>query len=471
MAPPDPSEQRKRRRKVLFWILGLTFGAMAVVVLLIFLTVKGVLDKGIELSAGDAARSLPAERAAAKAEGLPLTPEELFANREKVRDEDNAAPIYLQAIEEMKAIRKKGGTGFYDEMTNAQVVLKGDFSKLAAAQALVSAYAKPIALAEQAAAKPRCDFHRDWSQGLGMLLPELSELKSLSRIFSIRAVLKARARQFPEAAADLKRAFAIAGHAAEEPGLIQMLVGIASTTFAHDAVRQVGALTGTDPGALRTLASLVEATPQFDLVLAIKGECVVMVTSIRSIPKWVEDPIWEVSALEKAFATNPKVMQAGEARTIRFYREVLKAIRSGKDGPEILNKLEKVDEKGLQPDLVLRALETLDSGAPAARRSGHESTLRYRTMQALSSAFLKVLSYRAANRRWPQNLAEANASGEDALAAKPLQYKALRNGFKVWGVGMDLEDDGGVYGKTWAEGDQLVWYEEGKGLIQPPKRG
>ncbi|MBI5706573.1 MAG: hypothetical protein HZC36_06250 [Armatimonadetes bacterium] len=470
IAPPGPAARRKRRRRLLFWILGCTLGAIVFAILVLYFTVKGALDRGIDLAAGDAARSLPAERAAAKAEGLPLTPAELFADREKVRDEDNAAPIYLKAIAEMKAVRTKNRSAVYDKMTAARALLKGDQTGIAPAKDLLSGYAEPLTLAEGAVLKPRCDFHRNWNDGLVMLLPELADLKTMSRLFALRAILRAQAKDFSGAEDDLRTALKVAAHTADEPGLIQMLVGMACATDAHAAIRQIAVLCRKTPQELAQLALVEGLTPPLDPVSAIKADCVADVTSIRDIPKIVNDPIMEVSPMEKAFATNPKLIQAGEARTIRYWREVLRVVRSGKSGPEILKGLDKLDEQEISPDLVLSALGALDSAAPASARSGQESILRYRTMRAQTRAFLAVLAYHAEHHRWPKALSEIALVGDDEIAAKPLQYKALRNGFKIWGVGKNRKDDRGVFGKTQDEGDQLIWYEEGKGLIQPLKK-
>jgi hypothetical protein len=55
-----------------------------------------------------------------------------------------------------------------------------------------------------------------------------------------------------------------------------------------------------------------------------------------------------------------------------------------------------------------------------------------------------VLIYKAKNGRLPNTLAEAGVTELDPFDGKPLRYKAIGGGCKVYSIGVDKVDDGGL---------------------------
>jgi len=75
-------------------------------------------------------------------------------------------------------------------------------------------------------------------------------------------------------------------------------------------------------------------------------------------------------------------------------------------------------------------------------------------------ALLAVLEFRASHRRLPKTLAEAGVSEIDPFDGQPLRYVVSGNTCKVYSVGQDKVDDGGLRrsGATEKNSDVVVQY-------------
>jgi len=82
--------------------------------------------------------------------------------------------------------------------------------------------------------------------------------------------------------------------------------------------------------------------------------------------------------------------------------------------------------------------------------------------QRLGQVAVALRLYRRENGRYPETLKELvpkylPSLPIDPFDGKPLRYKRMAEGFKVWSVGMDMKDDGGVWGRPrYTKGD-IVW--------------
>lgn len=147
--------------------------------------------------------------------GYPTTVDE-FIQKLPNDEAQNAAPIYLRAIEEYKRIGNPKET-----FTDSKGVLDP-----AARTKFVRETEGIYQLLVQASQREHCVFPRDWSKGMDVIFPEFTRMKTFARVCSARAEVAAEASDWRTALDSLAVGMRIAKHA-EEPILIAHLVSVA----------------------------------------------------------------------------------------------------------------------------------------------------------------------------------------------------------------------------------------------------
>ncbi|NLX04463.1 MAG: hypothetical protein GXY33_04885 [Phycisphaerae bacterium] len=107
------------------------------------------------------------------------------------------------------------------------------------AKAAIDQLAGPLRYVQLAADRSECHWDRPLSQGFAMHLPELSSLRALARALALRARLAALDGRFDDAVDDLQTGFAMAGHIAEGPTVIEALVAAAVGSLMAEQVEQL----------------------------------------------------------------------------------------------------------------------------------------------------------------------------------------------------------------------------------------
>lgn len=162
-----------------------------------------------------ATRDAEAQASKLRKLGYPMTVEEFIQKLPK-DEAQNAAPIYLKAIEEYKRIGNPKET-----FTDSKGVLDP-----AARTKFVRETEGIYQLLVQASQKEHCVFPRDWSKGMDVIFPEFARMKTFARVCSARAEVAAEASDWRTALDSLAVGMRIAKHA-EEPILIAHLVSVA----------------------------------------------------------------------------------------------------------------------------------------------------------------------------------------------------------------------------------------------------
>ncbi|HZH98811.1 MAG TPA: hypothetical protein VEX38_07550, partial [Fimbriimonadaceae bacterium] len=164
-----------------------------------------------------AENNLKKELAAARAEGLPLELEDVF---KPVTDQQNAASLYQRVfplLEETKRERQ----AFKQNETLTPV-------RIPELALLLRRSEKVLLLLEDAAAKPYCQFNRDYSLGFDVLFPEFVLMKEAVRLLCLKARYEVHTGQGSRAVKTLRTAYRVAEHSGQDPILIAMLVRIAN---------------------------------------------------------------------------------------------------------------------------------------------------------------------------------------------------------------------------------------------------
>jgi len=134
--------------------------------------------------------------------------------------DDNAAPLYQRAFAALAADKT-----IREEHAPAADPLTADPASPEVA-AILARHAASLDLLRRAADKPGCRFDRDWSRpSIGMLLPEVQEMRWAARLLALAARKAAADGDATAALADIVRIHRLGLHAAGEPILVSGLVG------------------------------------------------------------------------------------------------------------------------------------------------------------------------------------------------------------------------------------------------------
>jgi hypothetical protein len=188
----------------------------------LFQVILGVDDANLDrIETGP--RDLARQRAAARREGIPLTPREF--QRPSPPPELDAAPIYAQLT---RLLKEKPLDSKLEEAASR---LGSRYSygpeDVAAARKLLSDRQDVVALVHHATDRPYCDFRRDWSLGSSLTFPEYAPARSAARLLRTESYLLVLDGRYREAVANQARGFRVAADVAPDGMLIAYLVGIA----------------------------------------------------------------------------------------------------------------------------------------------------------------------------------------------------------------------------------------------------
>ncbi|RLS77987.1 MAG: hypothetical protein DWI03_05200 [Planctomycetota bacterium] len=139
----------------------------------------------------------------------------------------NAAPLYLRAFAALAADKQLGEaeSPFKDPLTAD--VTSPEVS------AILERHAATLDLLRRATDKPGCRFDRDWSRlSFDMLLPEVVEMRLVARLLTLAARREAAAGDVRQALDDVVRIHHVGLHVAGEPTLVSGLVGQAIDALA-----------------------------------------------------------------------------------------------------------------------------------------------------------------------------------------------------------------------------------------------
>lgn len=361
--------------------------------------------------------------------------------------DDDAAPLYRQAFGLLEAEKDLG-----DEKSPLEPATVANVGTEEVA-AILARHAATLDLLRRATAKPGCRFDRDWSRiSYGTTLPEISSLRQAARLLTLAARRAAADGDVATAIADVIRVHRLAGHVAAEPILISGLVEIAIDTMALETLAQIlPAATAKDAAALAdpALTDFVRSSPSLQRHLLgeeafglgafadlAEGKVGLDDLSMRPCPAGI-------SFLYRCFFV-PAELAAYQAAMRRFQELAQRAAEPGKRYPEISRAAEAVEQEtaagrgGYFASLLVPALSRVFE-------TQAKSQARHRATEVLLAATRARLEAAA-----PPESAESLvpawllAMPADPFRAEgPLTVKTGADGWLVYSVGPDGEDDGG----------------------------
>jgi hypothetical protein len=369
--------------------------------------------------------------------------------------DDNAAPLYQRAFATLTADKTLG-----EEASPLHNPLTADLASPETA-AMLERHAATLDLLRRATDKPGCLFDRDWPRpSLDMLLPEVQEMRQAARLLAVAARRAAADGDGEQALADVVRIHRLGMHAASEPILISRLVG-----QAIDAV------------ALGTLADVLPRLEKSDLPLLDKD----------SLRDFVETPVRYQRAFlgEEAFG----LATLGDLSDAARGTSTMELLRSMSDAPTpmpfdgplallyrcfllpsdiagyraVMQSYQDIAGTMLLPkpqpyQVVVKATAEVEDTLTSRRAGAFASLMApalssVLTSQAKGEALHDVAGVLVATTRarlTGKPIAESLVPdavpalpGDRFTADKPLLAKRADDGWVVYSVGPDGEDDGG----------------------------
>ena len=145
-------------------------------------------------------------------------------------------------------------------------------------------HAREFELLDEAAARPRCVFARDYSKGYEILLPQTSRVILTCKILAARALLQASSGDASGAARTIEAIFATAGCCGEEPILVSQLVRIVGMGIGLDVLQSVLSSMELPPEALKRIRDRLDPDALMAGVrLAYRGELAFAASFVREL--------------------------------------------------------------------------------------------------------------------------------------------------------------------------------------------
>jgi hypothetical protein len=380
--------------------------------------------------------TLAQERAAARREGLPLTPREMA--RKPVRDADNAAPLYRKLTDLLKA--KPISREETDLVERDAMKADAAPADIAKAAAFFAQRKDVMDLIHRASERPECDFRRDWKQGPAMLFPEFARLRTAARLLSCEANVQLHGGDAVGAARTCAAVGRIGRHVSADSFLIAHLVAYAIEAIGVARLEAILQRAPTPEVAAAVTSALREYRPR-PLSEAMRGEAVIGMVSLGMVRK---DPngLSRVLAMgwdaEAGMGPEPKLSPAAIDRNTAYLIWLYRAVHRTVDLPypqarptfQVLGaELEARRKKG-DPNVVLASLLS-PVYTQVVERAGQNRARRSALLAAVSA-----VAWRARHGSLPRSLAACmKAVPMDPFDGKPLRYRVEGKGFVIYSIG------------------------------------
>jgi hypothetical protein len=391
-----------------------------------------------------AARQLPAAEREYRALGLPWVAADLRPRPAVVEAENAAIPI-------REIVASGLLEGFSREYEEIEGLLRD--GRLAEAEERLRAHREVLARIVDAARRPDLDFERDWDLGPFLLLPEYAEIRSMARLLVLDGRLKAARGDTEGAASRLVDVRRIGAHAGREPIVIGHLVYVACESMALRALEDALASRRGDAAGLARLRAVAEADlspPVFRD--ALRGEMYMGIAAIRNFnhrqlrqvasTKADADLHLDPATLRRDGAPRGTVERAFLARHLQMWAEAERRMARHPDDVRAQSRV--VQELSARLDGE-RRLSHLTSALffPVFTQAADAYVRREATERTVLAA-ARVLEFEARHGRFPDRLEEVGALSPDPFDGEPLRYRQTDDGFRVYSVGSNMRDEGGL---------------------------
>jgi hypothetical protein len=391
------------------------------------------------------------ERACAQySQELRLAAEAQLAERPRIPEEANAAPLYTQAF---RLFVVPSDQNFYDKLTDPA----RDFKDAATVKHLAD-NAAYLAAVRAALGRPGCDFQVDWTRGIDAQLPHIQNLRQAAKFLCVAARHEAQTGR-PAEALDLLAMMLHISRDAGEDCLISRMVRCACENMFATTLQAVLNEADPDQAAIEKLMAVLQKASR---------ERPRMAAALRAENAWMAFTISEVLSGKRGMGSlgqgpGESDMPLGEkvwrlsgraVKGARLYQRYMDdcAGAAEKPYPEGLDAMAEIDRQMDQAsaaaprDYVLARLLQ----AATSRMAESDATAEARLRIALLALGCKL--HRQKTGTWPGALTDLTAAmpehfkelPTDPFSGKALVYKKTPGGCLIYSIGRNRKDDGGI---------------------------
>jgi hypothetical protein len=372
------------------------------------------------------------ERERIRAAGEPLTCADLAQMQRLPPGTPNAADVYQQAFDALDRTPEE------EELTGLWSAEDLPPDWLESMRPVVEKNEQYFALFEQAAGTEACVFPVEWEERADATMVHLAHMREAARMVNARALVLAADGRAEEALGCCTLIPALVQHLADEPVIIGQLVRYALISIGIRGVEQVLDLSDATPESYRELhETLAEVELPESLMRAARGERAWVGESTYDAAREATDGAtgWAAYAIDFQLDNDERLF-------LRVMREQMEALEL--PWPQAKQKAEAAAEKAEEVPPAMHLL-----GCAPLPRLGLVAESCRLTMGRLDVCRigLALRAYQAEHGRYPDSLEGLAAAGweipRDSFTDEPYRYRREGDGFIVWGVGPDLDDDGG----------------------------
>lgn len=369
--------------------------------------------------------------------------------------ERNAADLYQQAFDALRLSKDEESKLWASSEED-------DAARMALAREVIAGNGRYFDLLDQATRTANCAFPVDWNQAIGARFDHLASMRTSARMLALRAEILAADGRLDDALASSAAIFRIAEHAKMEPMLIGQLVAYAVQEVGVGALEQDLSAGDPTPAACRELsmelAGIDNLTPS---VRALRGEL-----AIWGIPLYdmLRQNAVSIGDLQSGVAFSDEGDRSSGSRPPLTYRMLGTALRPllnldeisyleamegnikavGAAWPESERLTNDLDERVKHLPFYRRIMTNMLIPVYSRALWRRDSTT---ALVRAAQVALALTAFHAEHGTYPDTLAELEAAGwdlpSDPFGGGSLHYRAEGDGFAVWSIGPDMDDDGG----------------------------
>lgn len=391
----------------------------------------------------------PAEVTKLRAMGVQTEPADLNPDV-PVDDAKNAAPIYQSLAYQLEALQddptKKDLVKLLDTFSVSQNAT-GELPRVL--QALQTH--QPLFLeADKLGAKSGYDLKRDYTKGFALLFPEFASMKRLAKWQCSRARAQWMSADRDGALKTLRNAYQIGNHLDTDEFLIGHLVYLATQAICHRTLEGFLTDARNDPAMLGKFKALLAGIPaQGNLRRSLGGEVVLGrvgirtirgVNSLSSMANTGGAPANNGMEWLDRLLMNASVQRMYEAKYLEAWRKAFERMpKDQEDWTGLKAAMEettaKIDRDRSFENILNRILFPVFGDAVDA--SANQVAER-----RLAKLSIELLLMR--QKGLPKDLSSFGKLAIDPFTGKSMLYKREGRAFKIWSVGPDRVDQGGV---------------------------
>ena len=395
------------------------------------------------------ASKLPEEVAKLKALGVPTEVADLAPNP-AVSEANNAASLYQSIGYQLEAIEKDATQKDLVKLLDSFGASESPQPDLSKVLVAIQNHQSLFSDAGKLSAKPHIDFKRDYAKGAMVLFPEYADMKRIAKWQCSRARAQWMTGDRTAALKTLRAAFRTGEHSAQEPQIIGQLVCMAMTAICHRTLETFITDARNEPAMLRQMeAMLTGLKDRSDMRKGFGGEIVMGRATLRGMKgsgsfkamgDMMNDPNMRDMGWVDALLSAPHMKGVFEFKFLEAWRLTFESIP--KDPEDWNGFSQAVDqriqaiEKNKSLDNILNRIlfPVMAQAVDAAAKQVAE-----RRLELLS---LKLLQTRSQG--LPANLASFGKLAIDPFTGKKMGYQRNGKAFKIWSIGPDRVDQGGV---------------------------